>query len=155
MFEVQPWLENTLALVNQAARSKQLQLQVDCGYAGELEGDRNQLQQALINLLLNAIQASPTDGLITLSCIKQNEQLIFRITDQGPGISGQDRDHIFDPFFTTKGEGEGSGLGLSISLGIIEYHQGSLEIANNPDAGVTVTVMLPLRQYHPQQTAMS
>ncbi|MDZ7803605.1 sensor histidine kinase [Thiohalophilus sp.] len=144
-FEVRPWLENTLALVRQAAKSKRVELQLECDYDGELEGDRSQLQQALINLLLNAIQASPADGLVTIRCQSEEQQLRLTICDQGEGIDVQKLDNIFDPFFSTKPEGEGSGLGLSISLGIIEYHNGSLHIDNNPQAGVTATVMLPLR----------
>lgn len=144
-FEVQPWLENTLALVRQAARGRHVQLDLQCDFAGELEGDRSQLQQALINLLLNAIQASPPDGRVLIRCQRQARRLILTIHDEGEGIAPEKLDNIFDPFFSTKAEGEGSGLGLSISLGIIEFHNGALTIENNPDGGVTATVVLPLQ----------
>ena len=154
-FEVQPWLENTLALVRQAAKSKRVELQLECDYDGELDGDRSQLQQALINLLLNAIQASPTDGQVFIRCQTEEQQLQLTICDQGEGVAPDKLDNIFDPFFSTKAEGEGSGLGLSISLGIIEYHNGSLHIENNPQAGVTATVMLPLRATATNQNRIS
>jgi two-component system NtrC family sensor kinase len=144
-FTVQPWLENTLSLVRQAAKTRQVQLEVHNSYEGELEGDRGQLQQALVNLLLNAIQASPSDSTVRLNAHSEDEQLIITVTDEGTGISEDTLDNIFDPFFTTKPEGEGSGLGLSISLGIVERHQGQLEIANNPHGGVTATITLPLQ----------
>lgn len=154
-FEVPAWLDNTLALVRQAARNKQLTFKVDCSYSGELQGDRAQLQQALINLLLNAIQASPDDATIEIDCHRLAEQLIIKIRDQGMGIARADLDRIFDPFFSTKAEGEGSGLGLSISHGIIEHHQGTLEISNNEDRGVTATVILPLQAHALPQAAGS
>jgi two-component system NtrC family sensor kinase len=144
-FKVQPWLENTLNLVRQAAKTRQIQLELHNSYDGELEGDRGQLQQALVNLLLNAIQASPGDSKVRLNAHREDEQLILTVSDEGTGISEDTLDNIFDPFFTTKPEGEGSGLGLSISLGIIERHQGQLEIANNPQRGVTATITLPLQ----------
>jgi len=146
-FEVKAWLENSLALVNQTAKGKRVNLQLHCDYEGELEGDRGQLQQALINLLLNAIQASPPDAAIDIECREAEQKLIVKIRDQGSGIKQQDLDNIFDPFFSTKAQGEGSGLGLSISLGIIEDHDGSLTISNNPEAGVTATVILPLQAH--------
>lgn len=144
-FAVQSWLENTLTLVRQAAKTRQVQLELHNGYEGELEGDRGQLQQALVNLLLNAIQASPSNSRVRLHAHSEDEQLILTVSDEGTGISEDTLDNIFDPFFTTKPEGEGSGLGLSISLGIVERHQGELEINNNPHRGVTATITLPLQ----------
>ncbi|MDX1824129.1 MAG: HAMP domain-containing sensor histidine kinase, partial [Thiohalomonadales bacterium] len=143
-FTVQPWLDNTLNLVRQTAKSRQIHLELSNSYEGELEGDRGQLQQALVNLLLNAIQASPADSIVRVDAQCEDEQLIIKVSDEGAGISEETLDNIFDPFFTTKPEGEGSGLGLSISLGIIERHQGQLEINNNPQRGVTATITLPL-----------
>ena len=144
-FAVQPWLENTLNLMRQAAKTHQVQLELHSSFEGELEGDRGQLQQALVNLLLNAIQASPHDSSVRLNAHSEDEQLIITVSDEGTGISEDTLDNIFDPFFTTKPEGEGSGLGLSISLGIVERHQGQLVIANNPHRGVTATMTLPLQ----------
>ena len=144
-FELQPWLEKTVKIVRQAARSHQVNLELDSDYHGELEGDRGQLQQALVNLLLNAIQASPANSTVHLAAHAQDGRLIITVCDEGTGISESSLDNIFDPFFTTKPEGEGSGLGLSISLGIVERHQGHLDISNNPQRGVTARLTLPLQ----------
>jgi two-component system NtrC family sensor kinase len=151
-FAVQPWLENTLKIVRQAAKSHQVKLELENSYDGELEGDRGQLQQALVNLLLNAIQASPADSTVHLAAHSQDGRLIIKVCDEGTGISENTLDNIFDPFFTTKPEGEGSGLGLSISLGIVERHQGHLEISNNPKQGVTASLTLPLQAQLDTQT---
>ena len=151
-FELQPWLEKTLNIVRQAAKSHQVNITLENDYDGELEGDRGQLQQALVNLLLNAIQASPADSMVRLAAHTQDGSLIIKVQDEGTGISENTLDNIFDPFFTTKPEGEGSGLGLSISLGIVERHQGHLDISNNPQRGVTASLALPLRAQLDKQT---
>jgi len=143
-FDVPGWLENTITLVQQMAKAKGIYLQLENYFQDEIEGDRGQLQQALINLLLNAIQASPRDSTIEIQADEQDNQLVIKIRDEGEGIEADVIDKIFDPFFTTKTEGEGSGLGLSIALGIIEHHRGQLQLENNPERGVTVTIFLPM-----------
>lgn len=145
-FAIQPWLTNTLTLVHQSAKSRHIKLEVINDYQGELEGDRSQLQQALVNLLLNAIQASDDNATVKLSAHAEGDMLIISVCDEGPGISDEVLDNIYDPFFTTKAEGEGSGLGLSISLGIVERHHGQLEIRNNTKRGVTATLTLPIHE---------
>ncbi len=144
-FKLAPWLQKTLTLVNQAAADKHIHIELNNAYRGTLHGDELQLQQALINLLLNAIAASPTDACIDISVTSDTKQLTIEITDQGPGIDEHIHDKIFDPFFSTKAEGEGCGLGLSISLGIIERHQGILSLHNNPAGGTTARIRLPLQ----------
>ena len=150
-FYVAEWLDSTLALVQQTARSKAVQLEVHSGYGGMLEGDRGQLQQVLVNLLLNALQASHRDGTIYVETSLQHELLHIRVSDEGDGIDTTVMDRIYDPFFTTKSEGEGSGLGLSISLGIIERHHGTLVIRNNEGQGVTATITLPIHNSELEQ----
>lgn len=143
-FYVPGWLDNTLALVQQTAKSKSVQLHLENYFQDEIEGDRGQLQQALINLLLNAIHASPRDSSILVHVDEHDSELVIKIVDQGTGIEKSVLDKIFDPFFTTKAEGDGSGLGLSIALGIIEHHHGQLRLENNPEHGVTATIRLPI-----------
>lgn len=144
-FDVPGWLENTVALVQQTAKSRGVALNLENFYQGNLEGDRGQLQQALVNLFLNAIQASPRDSQIDILAEDHENELVITIRDQGEGIQGDVMEKIFNPFFTTKAEGEGSGLGLSIALGIIEHHDGHLVLENNSGPGITATVRLPLR----------
>lgn len=143
-FNVNEWLENTLALVQQTARGKAVELVIKSGYKGLLEGDRSQLQQVMVNLLLNAIQANSRNSRVIIETVMQHDLLHVRVIDEGEGIDESVLDKIYDPFFTTKAEGDGSGLGLSISLGIIERHHGTLDIRNNDGVGVTATITLPL-----------
>lgn len=143
-FAIKDWLEKSILLVQQTAKTRHIEINLN--YKGDdvFDGDQAQLQQVIINLLLNAIQASEDNALINISVMCDKKQLEVEIHDQGTGISEDDLNNIYDPFFTTKEEGDGSGLGLSISLGIIESHQGHLSIKNNADKGATATLILPL-----------
>lgn len=138
------WLQETVQLVQQSARSKHIDCHILADREVLVQGDRQQLQQVLVNLLLNAIQSSPKDSEIIISLYQQGSDQFIQVEDHGKGIPEADLQRIYDPFFTTKEVGEGSGLGLSISLGIIERHEGSLSIVNNSDGGVTATIRLPL-----------
>lgn len=142
-FAIRQWLQDTLNLVQQTAKSAGIGLAYDCSEDVIIEGDRGQLQQALINLLINAIQASQHGGEVHVIVQADPEEISINVIDQGKGVAQNNLDRIYDPFFTTKAEGEGSGLGLSISLGIIERHDGKLILNNNPDRGVTATMVIP------------
>ena len=145
-FSIKAWLERSISLVQQTAKSSHIDIRLN--YAGNeyFAGDQAQLQQVIINLLINAIQASDNDTVINIDVKCDDELLEIAIRDEGCGIKDEDLSKIYDPFFTTKEEGEGSGLGLSISLGIIESHQGSLIIQNNTDAkGTTAIIILPVQ----------
>lgn len=141
-FSVKSWLLSTLILVKQQAKSQQIKLRLKLEKDFEISGDSNQLQQVLINLLINAIQASKADDVVTVSAACVENKVIIKVVDQGCGINNADMDNIFDPFYTSKEVGEGNGLGLSISLGIIEQHNGLLTIVNNKGKGVTATITL-------------
>lgn len=145
-FPIRPWLTETLELVRSEAEAHQVRLHCECPLQAELEADRGQLQQALINLLLNAVHASAAGQTVTLTAELDGEVLVLRVRDQGPGIDARTVDQIFDPFYTTKPVGQGSGLGLSISLGIVEYHEGTLDVVNHPEGGVEAAIRLPLTQ---------
>jgi len=142
-FAIRQWLQDTAGLVQQTAKSKGVELVYDCDEDPVIEGDRSQLQQALINLLLNAIQASGRGDEVHVIVQVDPEEVSVSVIDQGSGIPAADLDRVYDPFFTSKPEGEGSGLGLSISLGIIERHNGKLILSNNPDRGTTATMVIP------------
>jgi two-component system NtrC family sensor kinase len=145
-FNVASWLQDTINLVRQTAKTAGIELAYDCDESLVIEGDRGQLQQALINLLINAIQSSTTGMEVRVSVTSDAMNAIIRVIDQGKGIAHEIIDYIYDPFYTTKPEGEGSGLGLSISLGIVERHRGKLIIENNMQQGVTATMTIPLKQ---------
>jgi len=103
--------------------------------------DSERLKQAFINLLSNAIDASPEGNQVIVSMRQRARSIIVDVTDHGPGIPRSRREEIFSPFFTTKRHG--TGLGLGIAKNIIEAHRGSLEVLDNPDKGITFRVTLP------------
>jgi len=142
--QVMPFIQESLTLVQQTSINKDITIRILGEDDLTAQGDRNQLQQVLINLLINAIQASARNGQIVVGVKNSKHFLIISIRDEGSGIEPKTIDKIFDPFFSTKSEGQGSGLGLSISLGIMESHQGKLLISNNQDRGVTATMQIPL-----------
>jgi two-component system, NtrC family, sensor kinase len=144
-FNLKDWINDTLLLVESEAHTHHVKTQLSDLFDTTIEGDRQQLQQVLVNLLMNAIHASSEGSSISILCEKTLlDQIIITVSDQGKGISNNDIDKIFDPFFTTKMVGEGSGLGLSISLGIIQFHHGQLKLENNNSGGVDASIILPI-----------
>ena len=109
--------------------------------------DANQLSQVLMNLLLNAAQATPEGGRITVFAerLSSADSIEIRIVDTGSGIPPDVLPHVFEPFFTTK-RGKGTGLGLSISQTYVRSHEGEIQVESAPNCGTTVTITLPLRQ---------
>ena len=111
-----------------------------------LKGDANQLQQCLINIFFNAMDAMPKGGDLTINghLNADGASVKISIKDTGSGIPAADIPYIFDPFFTTKQEGFGVGLGLSTAYGIIERHQGAIDVESKKGAGTTFTITLPV-----------
>ena len=109
------------------------------------EGDFNQLQQCVINLIFNAIDVMPVGGTLYLNGHFDNHRkmVIVTVKDTGRGISPRDLPHIFEPFFTTKNEGYGVGLGLSTVYGIIERHKGKITVESQPGEGAAFFIELP------------
>ena len=106
-----------------------------------VNGNPNQLQQVLVNLLLNAVQAMQPDGRLDLVVSGQEKEARITVSDTGIGIAPEALTHIFDPFFTTKNEG--TGLGLSLSYAIVKDHSGDIEVASEPGRGTTFTIIFP------------
>ena len=112
----------------------------------QVMGDFNQLQQCVINLIFNAIDAMPDGGKIEINgnLNANGQEVLITVKDSGYGISQADLPHIFEPFFTTKKEGFGVGLGLSTVYGIIERHKGTIDVSSREGAGTTFTIKLPI-----------
>src|SRR5579885_2321914 len=108
----------------------------------EVTCDPELLKQVLLNLLINATEATPPGGLVTLSARCEDSRIAVHVRDEGCGIPPEEEDKIFDPFFTTKENG--TGLGLSIASKIVEQHGGSLTVERNSDTGMTFRLELPL-----------
>lgn len=105
------------------------------------------LNQVFMNLLLNAAQAIPDHGVITIETKASDEEIIIRIADTGVGIPPENIPKLFTPFFTTKPVGKGTGLGLSISYGIIQQHHGCIEVESTVGEGTAFTIYLPLSRH--------
>jgi signal transduction histidine kinase len=115
---------------------------------GMLRCDAGQLKQVLLNLFLNAVQAMPQGGELTVTVSLQSNPEVGRswariaVQDTGCGIEPANLSRIFDPFYTTREEG--TGLGLAIVHGIVDAHKGRVEVDSRPGKGSTFTVVLPL-----------
>ena len=107
--------------------------------------DAGQIQQVLLALLMNAVEAMPHGGRLRVETAYNPEHREARImvSDDGMGIPEDVLPHIFEPFFTTKAEGKGVGLGLAIAFGIVQQHGGNIEVSSTPQKGTTFTVTLP------------
>jgi signal transduction histidine kinase len=105
--------------------------------------DQVKLKQAILNLLVNALDASPSPGQVSLTLREDGEGVSIAITDQGKGILETDWGKLFSPFFSTKEKG--TGLGLTFARKIVELHGGTLTAHNNPDGGATFLIELPVR----------
>ncbi len=107
--------------------------------------DAGQVQQALLVILMNAVEAMPHGGRLAVESAYDPAHRLGRVVvkDEGPGIPREVLSHIFEPFFTTKEEGKGTGLGLPIALGIVQQHGGTIEVDTTTQKGTTFTVSLP------------
>jgi two-component system, NtrC family, sensor kinase len=105
--------------------------------------DAAQVQQMLLALAMNALEATPAGGRVTIEARRDGDGVALSVSDTGHGIPAEDRDRIFEPFFTTKEEGKGVGLGLAVVYGIVERHHGAVDVRSAPGEGTTFTVRLP------------
>jgi PAS domain S-box-containing protein len=105
-------------------------------------GSASELREVFVNLIVNAVDAMPNGGLLSISCVRHGTWLCLRFTDNGIGMPDDVRQKIFDPFFTTKGA-QGTGLGLSVSYSIIERHEGVISVTSEIGAGSVFKITLP------------
>lgn len=110
-----------------------------------LYADAGQLEQVLVNLVMNAAEAQPDGGTVTVRARQDGDHVVLDVEDEGPGIEPSHLERVFDPFFTTKDEGKGVGLGLSVVYGIVEAHGGTIEAQNTARGGARFRVRLPLQ----------
>ncbi|WP_143338894.1 sensor histidine kinase [Desulfonauticus submarinus] len=136
-------VQNTLKLI-QGEVPTHIQLEIDIPSDLEVKIDPRRIQQVILNLVLNAIQAlDKKEGTITVAGFKKKNNFIFEVKDSGPGIPKENLSKIFDPFFTTKDVGKGSGLGLAVCQGIISQHGGKIEVQSKEGQGTTFSVIIP------------
>lgn len=111
-----------------------------------IQGNTNQLQQVMLNLMLNAQHAMENSGTLTVETVLDEEKQVVSvaISDTGCGMPEDVRNRIFEPFFTTKGVGKGTGLGLSVSIGIVKDHRGLIEVDSAVGEGTTFKISIPI-----------
>lgn len=143
-FDLAELIETTTALFRHRADMLSLKLELDITQPLFIEGDAGQLQQVLVNVVLNSIQASRPKSTITIRAHVVGDQVRVEVLDRGGGIEAAAVEKVFNPFFTTKPEGSGTGLGLSVSYGIVRRHGGSISLENRSGGGVRVLITLPL-----------
>ncbi len=137
---LEPLFNRAVGMVREQARQKSVSLVVEAARECRVHADASQLEQVLINLLLNAVEASPPGGVVKLSAHNLERGCRIQVQDNGTGIAKHAREHVFDAFFTTRAGG--SGLGLAVSREIIDRHGGDLSFTSSPQ-GTTFEVMLP------------
>jgi signal transduction histidine kinase len=118
-------------------------VELNLGSVGTLVGRPQQIVQVLVNLLVNAGQATPPGGHVRISTHAEGEQVRVVVRDTGVGMSEETKSHLFQPFFTTKPVGEGTGLGLAVVHGIVTAHGGHIEVESPPGQGTCFTLHLP------------
>lgn len=145
--QIDTLVEETVQLAkNQIKLSKiNLEVQIDKNLP-PIFGDKELLNQVLLNLMLNAIDAMPGGGKLAIKATEEKEIgfIALSISDTGTGIPAHILSSIFNPFFTTKPTGKGTGLGLAVSKGIIEKHGGDIEVKNKPGEGAVFIIHLPI-----------
>jgi signal transduction histidine kinase len=140
-------IESTAAIIVGHARKKSITMTMDLSPLPPVTCNAARVNQVVMNLLTNAIDACDEGGTVTIRTMPdpEIEGVRLEVSDTGCGIDPSVRDRIFDPFFTTKPVGQGTGLGLSISYGIVKEHSGTIEVESNPGEGTRFLVRLPLR----------
>jgi hypothetical protein len=142
--DVNKVLADVLALVEHQLDGSRIRVRRELAEAlPAVRGNENRIQQVFFNLILNARDAMPSGGWLTLRTHADDETVVVEVRDTGHGIRREHIRRIYDPFFTTKGIGKGTGLGLSVSYGIVQEHGGAIFVESDPGQGTTFQVALP------------
>jgi PAS domain S-box-containing protein len=140
---IEPIVRDCLQLVESQIKSSQVEVKFDLAQAkAPVLVDEASIRSALVNLLLNSIQAMPTGGVLTVSSRESAGHLLLTITDTGRGMTIEQTEKIFEPFYTTRSTG--LGLGMPFAKRVIERHQGSILVTSRPGEGTEVEIKLPV-----------
>ena len=147
--QIESVLKHTLSFVEVRARKQHVELKLNFSdNIPAFDGDKNRLEQALLNIVVNALDAMPEGGTLSISTALSRQPEIdsvrIEFRDTGTGMSADETAKIFDPFFTTKPVGEGTGLGLSVTYEIIRSHGGEIKVISQKGQGSTFHVLIPL-----------
>jgi signal transduction histidine kinase len=136
-------IQEILSLIEYKLKHMNIHLELNLNNVPRIWAQGERLQQVFINIILNAMDAMPKGGTLSIELTAGQERIEVKIRDTGTGIKEEYRPHIFDPFFTTKGIGKGTGLGLSISYAIIKEHEGTIGVKSEYGKGSTFTIGIP------------
>ena len=140
-------IRSSAKLISHQKRNSDIKIELDIGDdLPMLNADGGQLQQAVIALATNAIDAMPHEGTLTFRVYAEPRRIAIAVEDTGVGIKTEDLPKVFEPFFTTKEVGKGTGLGLAVCYGIITDHGGRLSVRSTVGKGTTFTIFLPITQ---------
>lgn len=139
---IEPIVHDCLQLVESQIKASHVEVKFDLAAEAFVLVDESSMRSALVNLLLNSIQAMPTGGVLTISSRLVAGHLLLAITDTGRGMTIEQTEKVFEPFYTTKSAG--LGLGMPFAKRIIERHQGSIQVTSRPGVGTEVEIKLPV-----------
>lgn len=145
-FSLNRAVEESVSLLDHEANRRRVSVSLHLDQRlGELRGREGEIEQVVLNVVKNAIEASPEGGAVRVMTDGTHEAQRVVVEDDGVGISTHDLERIFDPFFTTKERGAGHGLGLSVAYGIVRAHAGEIKVASKAHAGTRIEIELPAR----------
>ena len=147
-YDIHEGIDSSLVLLHNKIKDK-IKVRKNYGDFDGLECFPSKLNQVFMNILTNSIQAIEEEGEIFIQTISSGIGIKIIIKDNGKGMTREVKEHIFEPFFTTKDVGQGMGLGLSISYGIIEQHNGNIDVISEPGKGTEFIISLPRTQSNP------
>ncbi|MBU8907700.1 PAS domain-containing sensor histidine kinase [Desertibacillus haloalkaliphilus] len=143
--DVKTILTKVITLLDSQALMKDIEIVTSLGHLPEIDCDENQLKQVFINIIQNALEASPRKGAVYVHLDQINDDnIIIRISDHGPGMPKDRLKRLGEPFYSTKEKG--TGLGLMVSCKIVENHQGKINFSSKEGKGTTVDIVLPFEQ---------
>lgn len=144
-YDIHEGIDSSLVLLKNKIKDKII-VRKEYGDFEGLECYPSKLNQVIMNILTNSLQALENGGELFIQTVSSAIGVKIIIKDNGPGMPPEVKDHIFEPFFTTKAVGQGTGLGLSISYGIIEKHNGHIDVISEPGKGTEFIISLPRTQ---------
>ncbi len=147
MIDVGDLLKSSANLVAHQKRGNDIKIKFDLkDDLPQINADGGQIQQAIIALATNAVDAMPNGGTLIFRTFSANNRVTIEIQDSGIGIAPENLSKVFEPFFTTKEVGKGTGLGLAVCYGIVTEHGGRLAVRSNVGVGTTFTIYLPIQK---------
>ncbi len=150
--EVSMLLESVARLASETATMARVSVRAESAEGlPSVSVDPEQIKQVLLNLVINAVQATPDGGQILLRADRDGDWVRIEVEDEGVGIPPEDIERVFDPFFTTRSSG--TGLGLSIAYQIVSQHGGHIAARRNPDRGMTFSMTLPVYEFDVDDSA--